>query len=139
MEDKSISFTLYKLSLIAIKYGPFIVGLANFISTILGCVGICTAFFAGLFQLSFISTLIWLLLSFTFKCCIWHRLPIYYCWMNNLISWIDFQWTIPVDNLQMILIYSGIALMFIIMGMYFKNRYNDKRRNGKGVSAEYSR
>lgn len=129
MEEKSINFTLYKTSLILIKYGPLLIAVINFIAVILGCFGIVTSLFTVGFQLSIIATLLWILLSFTFKCCIWHRLPLYYCWTNNIISWIDFRWTIPVSNMQMILIHCLIVLIFIILGMYFKNRYNVRKRS----------
>ena len=132
-EDKSISLTLYKIFLIFIKYGPFIIGIASFISVILGCVGITFGIFSSIFQLSVLSTITWIIASFTFKCCTWHRLPLYYCWVNNVISWIDFNWTIPINNLQMILIYSIIALLFVLLGMYFKNQYNVRKRS-KGSS-----
>ena len=55
MEEKSLNFTLYKLSLILIKYGPFIVAIANFIAAILGCLGIVTSLLTAGFQLSIIS------------------------------------------------------------------------------------
>ena len=129
MEEKSLNFTLYKLSLILIKYGPFIVAIANFIAAILGCLGIVTSLLTAGFQLSIISIVLWTLLSLTFKCCIWHRLPLYYCWTNNIISWIDFRWTIPVGNIEMILIYCIILLIFILLGMYFKNRANVRKRS----------
>lgn len=131
MAEKSISFTLYKVFLIGLKYLPFLFGLMSLVFTVLGCFGITVGFFSSIVHLGVIPAMFWILASFAFKCCIWHRLPIYYCWINNIISWIDFRYAIPVNNLIMLLIYSGVALVFILMGMYFKNRYNVKQRINK--------
>ena len=131
MAEKSISFTLYKIFLIGLKYLPFLFGVLSLTFAVLGCFGVVSGFFTAAAHMGFIPALFWILASFVFKCCIWHRLPIYYCWINNIISWIDFRYTIPVNNLIMLLIYSGVALVFILMGMYFKNRYNVKQRINK--------
>lgn len=133
MEDKTISLTQYKLFLIGLKYCPFIIGIFSLIMVVLGCFGISFTLFPVLFNLSIFPTIIWILASIAFKCCIWHRLPLYYCWVNNVISWVDFKWTIPLNNLQMILVYLFITLMFILMGMYFKNKRNHERRTSKEV------
>lgn len=131
MEDKSISFKLYKLFIIGLKYIPFLIGVMYFIAVILGCFGIQTGVFAATVYMGFIPSMFWILVSFVFRCCIWHRLPIYYCWINNIISWIDFKWRIPFNNLEMILVYSAIAIVFILLGMYFKNKKNVERRVSK--------
>jgi hypothetical protein len=127
MADNSISLNLYKIFMIILKYGPFILGLLSLIAVICGCIGFAPGFYALFGYTGLLPSLFWIIASFTFKCCIWHRLPIYYCWVNNIISWIDFRWPIPVDNLQMIMIYLIMALVFILLGMYFKNRYNVRK------------
>jgi len=131
MAEKLISFTLYKTFLVGLKYIPFVIGSMSFVCVICGCLGIQLGLFTLISGIGIIPTLFWVLSSFTFKCCIWHRLPLYYCWCNHIISWIDFRWSIPINNLQMILVYSLLAIVFILMGMYFKNRYNVKQRVNK--------
>lgn len=131
MAENSINFTQYKIYLICLKYIPFLVAVLSLIASILGCLGISIGLFPVAAYMGLLPTIFWILSSFTFKCCIWHRLPIYYCWVNNVVSWIDFRWTIPFNNLQMILVYSIVALVFIILGMYFKNKYNVKQRLSK--------
>lgn len=128
MEEKSISLVGYRWFLIFLKYGSFLIGIVSFITVMLGCFGITTPILSILFQISLVPTIMWLFASFTFRCCIWHRLPLYYTWVNNVISWIDYTWTIPINNLQMIFVYSTITIVFILIGMYFKNKYNVKTR-----------
>lgn len=135
MEDNFISRHLYKSLMICIKYMPFLIAVLSLTSVICGCIGISTFIFAFLSHISLFDTVLWLLVSFTFRCCIWHRLPIYYCWTNNIISWIDFRWPIPINNLWMILLYSLIAIIFILLGMYFKNKANVKRKHVKTISS----
>ena len=116
--------TLYKLFLIEIKYIPFIIAVLYFIGISFGCFGIELKYVALFAQLSIVTSIILLTASFTFKCCIWHRLPIYYCWIIDLISYIDYEVIIPIDNRAYLIYVILISVIFIILGMYFKNRHN---------------
>ena len=119
---------LHKLFLIIVKYLPFIIGVFYFMITILNCIGISTIVLSNIIFLSPISAIFILSASFTFKFCIWHRLPVYYCMLLETISFVDYYSPMAIKSNVMLLIYLIIAILFILIGMYFKNRYNKKRK-----------
>lgn len=115
---------LYRLILVLVKYLPFIIGVATFISAIYGCYGIQLMWIPNLFFMSPTTALFMVLVSFLFKCCIWHRLPIYYSLLIQIFNIIDYYCKLPITNNIMLFIYLAITILFILIGMYLKNRYN---------------
>jgi hypothetical protein len=83
----------------------------------------------NLFFLSPISIIFILSASFVFKFCIWHRLPIYYCLTIQLINLIDYYSPIVFTNSTMLFIYIILTIIFILLGMYFKNLQNGYKHN----------
>lgn len=118
----------HKLFLILIKYIPFIIALAYLITDIALCFNINLYTIPNLFFMSPITALFILFASFAFKFCIWHRLPIYYALLLHGIACLDYYSKIPITSNIMLFIYLLITIMFILIGMYLKNRYNKKKR-----------
>jgi len=58
------------------------------------------------------------------KFCIWHRLPLYYSMLIDVINAIDYYIVIPIESKWMLLIYLVITGAFALYGAYLKNRYN---------------
>ena len=75
-----------------------------------------------------------LIASLTFKFCIWHRLPIYYALLLHIISTIDYYTNIAISNWFMLFVYLVITIVFILIGMYFKNRYNKKKKYARMIT-----
>ena len=63
-------------------------------------------------------------MSKVLKFCIWHRLPIYYCFLMDVLSTIDYKYGIVLSNINLIVIYMIITVIFILLGMYLKEKYN---------------
>lgn len=68
-------------------------------------------------------------MSKVLKFCIWHRLPIYYCFLMDILSTIDYKYGIVSSNINLIIVYMIITVIFILLGMYLKERYNRKQRS----------
>ena len=132
MKEDLYSKTLYKLFLILVKYLPFIIAVVYFICIMSYCIGVelnglMNAFFLSPTMAGFI-----LIASFVFKACIWHRLPIYYSLVLQIINTIDYY--IIFTNSIMLYVYLLITIVFILIGMYFKNKLNGK--NQKNTNAK---
>lgn len=63
-------------------------------------------------------------MSKVLKFCIWHRLPIYYCFCLDILSTIDYKYGIALSDINLIIVYMIITIIFIILGMYLKEKYN---------------
>lgn len=119
---------LYKFILIYLKYIPFIIALCYFINTIFSIYGIELTFISYICGLSLFPLLFVLLASFVFKFCIYHRIPLYYIIVNDIVNTIDGHYTIPIEDkfyliMHCILFGIGFSLIFIFRHKY--NRQND--------------
>lgn len=122
---------LHKYFLICLKYAPMLIALAYFINAILSCIGVKLWILQDIFFLSPITALFILCASVVFKFCIWHRLPIYYCMVLHIISYIDYYTNfLMVDNIALF-IYLTLTILCILLGMYFKNLHNGYKHNSR--------
>ena len=128
MEER-LNKVSYKIFLVIVKYLPFIIAVAYFIMMLSGYFGTCLRIIPNLFFLSPVSVLFILSASFVFKFCVWHRLPIYYCILLYLINTLDYYLDFLITNNVALFVYLILTLLFIILGIYFKNKHN-KIKNG---------
>lgn len=124
---EKLSKTHYKIVLILLKYVPFIIGIIYFINAICQSLGIMLTIIPNLCFLSPLTAGIIAYLSYVFKNCIWHRLPIYYCLNVHCISVLDYYCDIPILDSYLLYVYLIVTILFILLGMYFKNRYNVRK------------
>lgn len=116
---------LHKLFLIFVKYLPLVIAIGYFINAILTSLGIIYPTIMHIFYLSPITALFILCASFVFKFCIWHRLPIYYCIILHIISYIDYYTNFLMVNSLALFVYLTLTIFCILLGMYFKNKRNE--------------
>lgn len=119
---------MHKFFLLTVKLIPFIFAVYYFLFAIASCSNIHLIILPNVFYLSPISALFILCASFTFKFCIWHRLPIYYSLVLQIINTIDYYSPVVFSDNVMLYVYLLITIMFILLGMYFKNKLNGKRK-----------
>lgn len=67
-------------------------------------------------------------MSILLKFCIWHRLPLYYSIVIDIINMLDYYITFSINNVIMLAIYLAITGLFILIGMYWKEKHNAKTR-----------
>lgn len=119
-----ISKGLVRLTRIIVKYIPFVIGIGYLLMAIFSCFGISCIWLPVLFRFSISSFVCLFAISILLKFCIWHRLPLYYSILIDVINAIDYYIVIPISSKWMILIYLLITGIFILCGVYLKDRYN---------------
>jgi hypothetical protein len=134
-----ISKTFTKVTKIIVKYVPFIIAIGYLLMAIFSCFGLTFALLSIFCRYSILSFICLLAMSILLKFCIWHRLPLYYSASIDIINTIDYYIVIPVSNKLMLLFYLVITGIFILIGMYLKEKYNEKVRIIKDMSSESNR
>ena len=122
---------LHRLFLMIVKYLPFVIALGYLTTSILHCFGIICYVIPNLLYMSPITALFIICASFAFRFCIWHRLPIYYALTIHILAIIDYYTAITISSSVLLFAYLVIAVIFILIGMYLKNRYNKIKKNDK--------
>lgn len=68
---------------------------------------------------SLFNTIILTICSYTFMFCNWHRLIIFANFINITIAFIDNQYCIPIDDMELLLSYVIVDIIFIILALYY--------------------
>ena len=117
-----------KIVKIIVKYIPFLIGFMYFVSSVLFCFGIAIPWLMLVYRFSILSFICLLSMSILLKFCIWHRLPLYYSIVIDIINMLDYYITFSINNVIMLAIYLAITGLFILIGMYWKEKHNAKTR-----------
>ena len=76
------------------------------------------------------SILTWIFLyvsSFVFKFCIYHRLPLYYILVSDILAHYDNIIGIPVSNKELFVLNISIIGIFILLIVYFKFKQHERK------------
>lgn len=114
LEVPMIDKTLHKLELLVLKSLPILIALCYLLNTILSYFEIDFAILSAIGGLSLLPIIFILISSFVFKFCIYHRLPIYYVILSDIINYYDLYIGIPLSNRWLFIVNMIIAGLFII-------------------------
>lgn len=126
-EKRNLSKKLYIIELKLLKILPVLIALIYFTNTVLSVLNIDLYILSYVGSISFIPLIFMYVSSYAFKFCEYHRLPLHYIVLNNILSILSYKisfgswwfWGI----LHIILF--GIT-MFVILYLYLKSRSNEK-------------
>lgn len=112
--------TLYKLELLLLKSLPLWIALCYLLNSILSYFNINAEICSYLGGMSILPIIFILLSSFVFKFCIYHRLPIYYVILSDIINYYDLYVGITLDNRNLFIMNMIIAGIFIVLIVFTK-------------------
>lgn len=124
--DNTITKSLYKIELLLIKVTPFIISAGYIIDITLNCFNINSSILNYIIDLSLIPFIVLYTSSFVFRFCIYHRLPLYYILILDLISYYQYNNSIEIyykHLTNMILISIGIVMLILV---YIKNKEHEQ-------------
>jgi hypothetical protein len=127
MVERNLTKSIYKIELVIIKFIPYIIALVYLLNNILSYIGIdlpILSLFAGT---SILTILFLYISSFVFKFCIYHRLPLYYIFIADIINYYDNIIGIPINNRSLFILNLIIAGVFILLIVYFKFKQHESR------------
>jgi len=113
--------TIHKWLLIILRWIPMLLAICAVCENILAYFDINIWLFSILGGVSIIPLTFILVASYAFQFCKYHRIPLYYVILNLLISIIDTEFGIPLNDLQYLyltLILFGITLCWFIFSKY---------------------
>ena len=124
VEVNSLKRSNYKVFLFINKYLPYVISLLYMINTILYLFGIDLVIFSILGGMSILPMIYFISVSFTFRYCLYHRLPLYYVILNDSINWLEYTVGIPITNTMFISISLILMLLTIIIStiLYLKGK-----------------
>lgn len=109
-----VSVSKYKLTILYLKYITVFIALIDLIHTIFSFFNISVFELQIVCGVSIVTVIFLYLTSYTFGFCKYHRIPIHYVVISNIISCIDYYIGIPVADRQILCVYLIIFGIFSI-------------------------
>lgn len=120
VEGKLVNKVLYKIELYLIKHIPIWIALCYFLNTVLSYYCIDVPILSLIGGMSILPWIFLFISSYVFKFCIYHRLPLYYILISDIIGYYDTYIGISISNRTLFSIYCIIAGIFLFLMLYFK-------------------
>lgn len=126
-EVTSVTKSLYKIELLLIKTIPYIISVIYFINSVLSYFNIENAILSYIGGMSILPFIFLYISSFVFKFCIYHRIPLYYILVCDIINYYDYYIGIPVNARNLLTLNIIIFSIFMLLLVYFKFKQHESR------------
>lgn len=130
-EERLRSKRLYKAVVLVLKVIPMTLALFDVVNTTLGFLDIECHWLSYFGGVSLLTLAFLYLASYVFRFCSYHRMFLHYVLVTNTISIIDYEFGIPVSNLNILRIHIVLFGLFLFLVLYLY-----KHEKSKAVSAE---
>lgn len=122
--------SLYKIELYLLKVIPMLLAAIYLINTVLSYYDIVLPALSYIGGLSFIPLLFMYISSYVFRFCSYHRMFLHYIVINDLINLIDYYYTLPISDWELLILHMSIAgiSLFIILYLYVKSRSKNVKK-----------
>lgn len=113
---------LYKMELYLLKVMPMLLAAIYLVNTVLSYYDIIIPVLSHIGGLSFIPLVFMYVSSYVFRFCSYHRMFLHYIVVNDSINLIDYYYTLPISDWELLILHMSVAsiILFIILYMYVK-------------------
>ena len=131
VEENSLrNKSLYKIELYLLKVMPMLLAAIYLINTVLSYYDIVLPALSYIGGLSFIPLLFMYISSYVFRFCSYHRMFLHYIVINDLINLIDYYYTLPISDWELLILHMSVAgiSLFITLYLYVKSRSKNVKK-----------
>ena len=118
--NNSLDKDLHKLLLYSVKTIPLIIALSYIIDDILMYCGIDSVFINYFSGISFLTLAFLYLTSYALKFCPYHRIPLHYMIVCNIISLYDYYIGFPINDINVLGLQVGTFMLFTLLYIYLR-------------------
>lgn len=120
VKEENLRKRLYRSEIFILKIIPIILAVCCVLNMFLEYLGVYANILTYIAGIGVLPLLFIYLSSFVFKFCTYHRIPIYYIMLNNILCYIDYEFGIPISNRNIIGLHIFIIGIFIILYIIIK-------------------
>lgn len=123
--------SLYKIELYLLKVMPILLAIIYLINTVLSYYDIIVPALSYIGGLSFVPLVFMYISSYVFRFCSYHRMFLHYIVVNDLINLIDYYYTLPISDWELLIVHMSIAgiSLLIILYLYVKHHKQNVKRD----------
>ena len=124
---------LYKIELDLLKVMPMLLATIYLVNTVLSYYDIVVLALSYIGGLSFIPLVFMYISSYVFRFCSYHRMFLHYIVINDLINLIDYHYTLPISDWELLILHMSIAgiSLFIILYLYVKGHSKNVKKHSR--------
>lgn len=124
---------LYKIELYLLKVMPMLLAAIYLVNTVLSYYDIVVLALSYIGGLSFIPLVFMYISSYVFRFCSYHRMFLHYIVINDLINLIDYHYTLPISDWELLILHMSIAgiSLFIILYLYVKGHSKNVKNHSR--------
>lgn len=124
---------LYKIELYLLKVMPMLLAAIYLVNTVLSYYDIVMLALSYIGGLSFIPLVFMYISSYVFRFCSYHRMFLHYIVINDLINLIDYHYTLPISDWELLILHMSIAgiSLFIILYLYVKGHSKNVKKHSR--------
>ena len=132
-EDSLRNKSLYKIELYLLKVMPMLLAAIYLVNTVLSYYDIVVLALSYIGGLSFIPLVFMYISSYVFRFCSYHRMFLHYIVINDLINLIDYHYTLPISDWELLILHMSIAgiSLFIILYLYVKGHSKNVKKHSR--------
>ena len=125
-EERLRSKYLYKIVILVLKVIPVLLAVFDVINTTLGFIGIECHWLSYFGGVSLFTIIFLLLASFVFGFCSYHRMFLYYVLVTNTLHIIDYEFGIPISDLNLLRVHVVLFGLFLFLILYLHQHEKSK-------------
>lgn len=127
-ENLRISNYRHKLFLLFLKVIPMLTAGLFLLNTVLSYFYIEISAISYIASMGLIPWLFVMIASYLFHFCEYHRMFLWYIMANNILCWIDYEYTLPISNRSLFLLHMIIAGIFLFLVLYFHQKQHKNKK-----------
>ena len=122
---------LYKIELYLLKVMPMLLAAIYLVNTVLSYYDIIIPVLSHIGGLSFIPLVFMYVSAYVFRFCSYHRMFLHYIVVNDSINLIDYYYTLPISDWELLILHTSVAgiILFIILYLYVKSHSKFIKKN----------
>lgn len=111
---------LFKIEILVLKIITFAIGFCYFLNTLFSYFNIDNIVLSNIAGVGVLPLLFIYIASYTHGFCLYHRLFIIYIAINNILSFIDYTYGIPISDKHYVELHFIISFIFMCLIVYTK-------------------
>lgn len=113
---------MYKMMLGLLKVIPMLLALSTILGTLFDFFGLDASAFSFVGGISFLPLMFLYLSSYVFRFCIYHRMFLHYIVANNILTYADYLFGIPISTISLFSVHLVLIGIFLFLVLYFYRR-----------------
>lgn len=121
--EESLNKSIYRIGLYLLKILPMLMAFLYLLNTVLSYFKIDYDAISYLAGVGIIPLIFLYVASYMFRFCSYHRMFLHYIVVNDIVCWVDYNYTLPVSDRGYLLLHFIIAGIFLFLVLYLKKRH----------------